>query len=116
MSRFKQGDIVKVKGFPGDSVIESYLEPDNGPQIVTFWYGKMLVQYVGREIDNVKGQAEMKSKDQDNMALPNPSIAKCKECWKTFVFQFFCSDCQVCLMCCNCYDDKEKNEDENDTS
>jgi len=53
MSRFERGDIVKVKGFPGYSVIESYLEPDNGPPIVQFWYEKMLTQYVGREIENV---------------------------------------------------------------
>jgi hypothetical protein len=116
MSRFKQGDIVKVKGFPGHSVIESYLEPDNGQQIVTFWYGKTLVQFVGRDLDKVEGQAEMKSKDQDDMALPNPEMVKCEECWKTFVFYLFCSDCQVCLMCCNCDDDDEENEDDDDNA
>ena len=53
MARFERGDIVKVKGLPGDCVIESYLEPDNGPPIVQMWYDKILIQFIGRDLDKV---------------------------------------------------------------
>lgn len=53
MPRFERGDIVKVKGFAGHCVVESYLEPDSGPPVVKFWYDKVLLHHIGCEIDNV---------------------------------------------------------------
>jgi hypothetical protein len=54
MARFERGDIVKIKGCTaGDCVVESYVEPDNGPASVQIWYDKILVQFVGRDLDKV---------------------------------------------------------------
>jgi hypothetical protein len=53
MPRFERGDIVEVKGFAGHCVVESYLQPDNGPPIVQIWYDKTLVQFIGRDLDKL---------------------------------------------------------------
>jgi hypothetical protein len=54
MPRFERGDIVEVKGYTaGHCVVESYLEPDNGPPSVQIWYDKILVQFIGRDLDKV---------------------------------------------------------------
>jgi len=52
--RYERGDIVKIKGYTaGHCVVESYWEPDNGPPFVQIWYDKILVQFIGRDLDNV---------------------------------------------------------------
>ena len=61
MARFERGDIVKVKDYTaGTYVVESYLEPDNGPASVQVvhslqpsWYDKILIQFIGRDLDKV---------------------------------------------------------------
>ena len=54
MARFERGDIVRVKDYTaGTCVVESYLEPDNGPASVQIWYDKILVQFIGRDLDKV---------------------------------------------------------------
>lgn len=54
MPRYERGDIVKVNGYTaGDCVVESYIEPDNGPPVVQIWYEKILVQFIGRDLDKV---------------------------------------------------------------
>ena len=54
MARFERGDIVRVKDYTaGQCVVESYLEPDNGPASVQIWYDKILVQFIGRDLDKV---------------------------------------------------------------
>ena len=54
MARFERGDIVKIKGCTaGHCVVESYLEPDNGPPVVQIWYDKIIVQFMGKDLDKV---------------------------------------------------------------
>ena len=55
MARFERGDVVKIKDYTaGHCVVESYLEPDNGPASVQVWYDKILVQFIGRDLDRVE--------------------------------------------------------------
>ncbi|CAB4178437.1 hypothetical protein UFOVP1622_23 [uncultured Caudovirales phage] len=54
MARFERGDIVRVKDYnAGTGVVESYLEPDDGLPSVQVWHGKILIQFVGRDLDKV---------------------------------------------------------------
>ena len=55
MARFERGDIVRIKDYTaGTCVVEAYLEPNNDhPASVQIWYDKILVQFIGRDLDKV---------------------------------------------------------------
>jgi len=55
MPRFERGDIVKIKdSTAGLCVVESYIEPDSGPASVRIMYDKIIVQFMGRDLDRVE--------------------------------------------------------------
>jgi len=54
MPRFERGDVVQIKNYTvGSCMVESYLEPDNGPESVQVWFDKILVRFIGRDLDEV---------------------------------------------------------------